>query len=68
MKRVCFVAYDMSVVGGVEQVTASLANAFREEYEVFIYSINLNHGEIKYELHPSINLRTICKVKGACET
>lgn len=64
MKRVCFVAYDMSVVGGVEQVTASLANAFCEEYEVFIYSINLNHGEIKYEFQPSIKFENHLQSEG----
>ena len=39
MKRLCFVEYDMTVIGGVEQVTTSLANAFCDEYEVYIYGI-----------------------------
>lgn len=48
MKRICFVAYDMSVIGGVEQVITSLSNSLCEKYEVYVYSINLNHGEKKY--------------------
>ena len=36
MKRLCFVEYDMTVTGGVEQVTTSLANAFCDTYEVYI--------------------------------
>ncbi len=39
MKRLCFVEYDMTVTGGVEQVTTSLANAFCDAYEVYIYGI-----------------------------
>ena len=37
MKRLCFVEYDMTVTGGVEQVTTSLANAFCDAYEVYIW-------------------------------
>ena len=48
MKRICFVTYDMSVIGGVEQVTTSLANSLCDKYEVYVFSINLNHGELKY--------------------
>ena len=28
MKKICFVNYDMTVTGGVEQVTTTLANEF----------------------------------------
>lgn len=33
MNRLCFMEYDMTVIGGVEQVAASLANAFCSVYE-----------------------------------
>lgn len=36
MKKICFVNYGMSVTGGVEQVTTSLANALCNDYEVFM--------------------------------
>ena len=39
MKKIGFVNYDMTVTGGVEQVTTALANAFCAEYEVFIFGI-----------------------------
>ncbi len=39
MKKICLVGFNMSVVGGVEQVTVSLANAFSEKYEVFLLSL-----------------------------
>lgn len=46
MKRLCFVEYDMTVIGGVEQVTTSLANAFCDEYEVYIYMVFLEKGKM----------------------
>ena len=49
MKKVCLVDFDMSVTGGVEQVTTSLANAFCDCYEVYIFEIN-HGGECAYDL------------------
>ena len=46
MKRLCFVEYDMTVTGGVEQVTTSLANAFCDAYEVYIYGTFLEKGNM----------------------
>lgn len=40
MKKICFVDFNMSVTGGVEQVTASLANELCKYYKVFIYEVN----------------------------
>lgn len=40
MKRICIVDFNMSVTGGVERVTASLANALCEKYKVYLYEIN----------------------------
>lgn len=39
MKKLCFVVYDNAIVGGVGRVTASLANAFAQNYEVHILSL-----------------------------
>ncbi len=54
MKKICFVDYDMSVRGGVEQVTAALANALADQYEVHVISLCLN-GDLAYELKPSVH-------------
>ena len=39
MKKICLIDYDMSVIGGVERVTANLANAFSDNYEVHLLSL-----------------------------
>lgn len=57
MKRLCFVEYDMTVTGGVEQVTTSLANAFCDEYEVYIYGIFGKGKNVPYDLDPRIHYR-----------
>lgn len=49
MKKICFVDFDMSVTGGVEQVTASLANELCNIYPTFVYAINRG-GEPAYKL------------------
>ena len=53
MRKICLVDYDMSVRGGVEQVTASLANALVESFEVHVISLCLQH-ELAYELSPQV--------------
>lgn len=53
MKKICFVNYDMSVTGGAEQVTCSLANKLCDEYQVFVFSINDN-GDVAYKLDERI--------------
>lgn len=45
MKRLCFVEYDMTVTGGVEQVTTSLANAFVMHMR-YIYMAFLEKGNM----------------------
>lgn len=57
MKKLCFVNYDMTVTGGVEQVTTSLANAFCNDYEVFIYAIFGKGGTVPYDWDPRIQYR-----------
>ena len=49
MKKICLVDFDMSVTGGVEQVAASLANAFCSCCEVYVFEIN-HGGACAYEL------------------
>ena len=39
MKKICFIDYNFSIIGGVEQVTASLVNALADFYEVHLISI-----------------------------
>lgn len=39
MSVICFVVYDLSIVGGVERVTEGLANRLMEEHEVHVLSI-----------------------------
>lgn len=57
MKRLCFVEYDMTVTGGVEQVTTSLANAFCDKYEVYIYGIFGKGKNVPYDLDSRIHYR-----------
>lgn len=54
MKKICFVNYDMSVTGGAEQVTASLANQLCKTHKIYIYSI-LDCGEPAYQLDERVD-------------
>lgn len=54
MKKICLVDFDMSVTGGVEQVTTSLANAFCSCCEVYIFEIN-HGGNCAYELDDGVS-------------
>ncbi len=58
MKKICLIDYDMSVRGGVEQVTASLANALTETYEVHLLSL-CQGGEVPYLLSPKVHYRVL---------
>ena len=55
MKKICFVNYDMTVTGGVEQVTTSLANAFCRDYKVFIFGIFGRGGKVPFDFDPRIH-------------
>lgn len=67
MKRICFVNYDMTVTGGVEQVTTSLANAFCNDYEVYIFAIFGKDGKVPYEwderIHYHAELKWDCRIR-----
>lgn len=58
MKRICFIDYDMSVTGGVEQVTASLANTLSKFCEVHVVSL-VNKGELAYRFDPAVKHSTL---------
>ena len=58
MKSIAFVAYDFSVIGGVESVSCSLANRFCELYDVHFISI-CQTGELIYNLNPNISYSTL---------
>ncbi len=62
MKKICLVDIDMSVTGGVEQVTASLANGLCDIYEVFVYEIK--HGN-SYVYEFDQRVRFVPGIKGA---
>lgn len=49
MKTVCLIDYDMSVRGGVEQVTAALANALADHCRVYVVSLCMT-GPLDYTL------------------
>ena len=49
MKKICFVVYDMAVVGGVEQVTTSLTAALSDFCEVHVVAL-IQTGDLKYKL------------------
>lgn len=58
MKKICLVDFDMSVRGGVEQVTASLSEALSDFYEVHVVSLCLN-AEPAYTLHPGVKFKVM---------
>lgn len=53
-KSVCLVDFDMSVRGGVEQVTASLAAALADHFEVHIVSLCMNNA-LAYQLDERVH-------------
>ena len=59
MKRVCIVDYDFSVCGGVERVTAVLANALAEHYEVYLLSICMGGDEKAFWLDERVKYTVI---------
>ena len=59
MKKICLIDYNMSIVGGVERVTASLANALCEFYEVHL--LCLCGGESAFPLDSRVKFSVIRK-------
>ena len=58
MKKICFIDFDMSVRGGVEQVTTSLANALTDKYEGHVVSLCLK-DKIAYELDKRVHFEVM---------
>lgn len=54
-KRICFIDFDMSVRGGVEQVTSSLSAELSEKYDVYVLSLIFTEGKLAYELAPGVH-------------
>lgn len=54
MKKICLIDFDMSVRGGVEQVTASLASELTKFYEVHLISL-CQKGDLAYELDQRVH-------------
>ena len=52
--RICFVDYDITVTGGAEQVSVSLANELCKSHKIYIYSINAENDSIPYTLDKSV--------------
>ena len=59
-KKICLIDYDMSVRGGVEQVTVSLSSALADHYEVHLISL-CQKGEIEYSLDPRVRYSFLLK-------
>lgn len=58
-KRICIADFDLSVYGGVERVSASLANALADHFEVFFISLCMKDKEKAFELDPRIHYRVM---------
>lgn len=56
MKRICFVVYDIRVLGGAEQVAVNLANELCKVYSVQIYSICGKKRDIPYFVNEKIEI------------
>lgn len=57
MAVICFVVYDLSIVGGVERVVESLANRLTEFYTIHILSLR---GQ---SLNPALKLKDSIRIK-----
>ena len=56
MKNICFLEGDISRRGGTEKMTSTLANALKEDYNVYIFSLKL---ENKLFYHISENVKIV---------
>ena len=62
MSKICFVVFDISVIGGVERVTVNLANEFSKVHEVRVLSLFGNKDKISYDFSPNVILEKLdCK-------
>ncbi|MDR1700580.1 MAG: glycosyltransferase family 4 protein [Lachnoclostridium sp.] len=63
MKRIGLINYDMTIYGGAQRVLANLANAFCDQYEIFVISLTAEKGTCCYHLQESIQYETILAKK-----
>ena len=56
MKKVCLLDFDISITGGVGQVTESLANSLAKFYEVHVVSIQYKNVRTKYKFGDEIKV------------
>lgn len=61
IRKICFIDFDMSVTGGVEQVTARLANELSKYYEVHLISVSQKGRKAAFDLNDSIQYRVFFK-------
>ena len=54
-KSICIVDFDYSVCGGVERVTASLANELADDYEVYVLSVCMEKDERSFPLAEGVH-------------
>lgn len=59
MKKICFIDYDMTCMGGIESVLAALANEFVNKYEVHIISLTSKNEFCAYTINEKITYKTI---------
>lgn len=58
-RKLCFINYDLSNMGGLNRVSASLANALAADYEVTVLSLYNRKDRVCYPLEPSIQVQTL---------
>lgn len=59
-KKICLIDFDMSVRGGVEQVTVGLSAALTNHYDVHLLSL-CQKGEQAYSLDPRVKYKALLK-------
>lgn len=59
MKKIAIIDYDMSIVGGVEQVSANLANELAKYYDVYLISLNNKNKSSAYVIDKRVRCFTI---------
>lgn len=64
MKKLCLVNYDMSIVGGAESVTATLANELSDVYEIAIYSLHNSNNQLAFWLEDRIQFEVADQIGG----
>lgn len=57
MINICFVMYDISVLGGAEKASINLINKLAEKFKIMVLSIKGNSMYKGYKLNPSIQIK-----------